>query len=71
MNRVKIEAGKYRAVTPIVLSQFQGEQERWYEEVAAGGEFEVPRAVASNGFGYFLTYHPDYGDSEPQVERIG
>lgn len=71
MNRVKIDAGQYRAVSDVVLSQFNGEQHREYQAIAAGQCFGVPRAVEANGFGYFLTYSPDFGDLEPQVERIG
>ena len=70
MNRVKIQPGKYRAVTPVVLSQYQGSQQLNYSEIEQGREFEVPEAVGRSGFGYFLTYSPDFGDSEPVVERI-
>lgn len=68
MDRIKITAGKYRAESQVILALFQGNQEIEYSTIKPKEEFEVPATI--NGFGYFATYYPDFGDKKPRLEKI-
>lgn len=67
-NRIKITSGSYKAETEVVLALFQGNREIEYSVVKPGSDFSVPQTV--NGFGYFATYYPDFGDKAPKFAKV-
>lgn len=65
---VRIRPGRYRAVTPVVVTVMHHGQEVEYRLVHPGATFRVPERV--NGYWDAATYHPDFGDRKPQFEPI-
>lgn len=68
MNRIRLAAGHYVAKSEVTVSQFCGEQAMSYRNYPAGAEFEIPQGV--NHHWHAATYHPDFGDTEPEFTRI-
>ncbi len=68
MNRIKLIDGTYRAETQVIVALYQGQQQIEYTTHQPGEVFEVN----NNGtaFRKYATYHPDFGDTEPQFTRI-
>lgn len=63
-----LAAGKWRAVSRVVVSLHHHGQQKDWVEYKPGEEFEIPKGV--NGFSHFAVWEPDLGSPEPQLEKI-
>ena len=68
MNRIRLEAGQYLAISEVTVAVFFGEQEKEYTEYKAGDTFCVPKHRVHHWSA--AVYHPDFGDPAPEFERV-
>lgn len=68
MNRIRLEAGQYRATEKLTVALCRGPEARETTQYPAGAVFDVSRHV--NGFFAAAIYYPELGESEPVFEKI-
>lgn len=69
MNRIRLAPRRYRTTTAVTVGRFHGSQFLECQEIAPGGEFEIPRSV--NGHWHAAIYYPEFGDAQPEFSAVG